>query len=440
MEINMNKTQQLYKRAKEIIPGGTQLLSKRPEMFAPDVWPAYYSKAKGCEIWDLDGVKYTDMSYMGIGSCILGYADNKVNSAVKEVIDNANMTTLNSPYEVELAELLCDIHPWANSVRYSRSGGESMSIAVRIARAKTKKDIVLFCGYHGWHDWYLSANLADDEALDGHLLSGLSPLGVPRGLKGTSFPFKYNNIDSFLELFEKYKDNIASVVMEPIRNVYPEDEFIKTIREKTSEIGAVLIIDEITAGWRLNIGGSHLKLGINPDIAVFGKAISNGYPMGVVIGKKEIMDIAQETFISSTYWTDAIGFISAKKTIETLQNKPVIEHINHIGKLVQEGWKKVAKEVGLQIKVSGIYPLGHFSFEYDNATAIKTIFTKLMLEKGFLATTAFYASYAQSEQDIKKYLKAVKESFSLIKKALDNNTLEQCLDTPICHSGFQRLT
>ncbi|MBM3702107.1 MAG: aminotransferase class III-fold pyridoxal phosphate-dependent enzyme, partial [Actinobacteria bacterium] len=202
----MNKGQLLYKLAKEIIPGGTQLLSKRPEMFLPELWPAYYKKAKGCEVWDLDGKRYIDMSYMGIGSCILGYADEDVNKSVIAAITDGNMSTLNAPEEVELASLLIKLHPWAQMVRYARTGGEANAIAVRIARAKSKKDLILFCGYHGWHDWYLSANLADDKALNGHLLHGLNPLGVPRYLIGSSFPFQYNDIESFLKLVHKYKN------------------------------------------------------------------------------------------------------------------------------------------------------------------------------------------------------------------------------------------
>lgn len=436
----MGKSQKLYKKAKKIIPGGTQLLSKRPEMFLPDLWPAYYSKSKGCQIWDLDDNQYTDMSYMGIGSCILGYADETVNSAVKEAVDHGNMTTLNAPEEVELAELLCELHPWANEVRYARSGGESMSIAVRIARAKTGKDVVLFCGYHGWHDWYLAANLADDEALDGHLIPGLSPRGVPRGLKGTSFPFKYNDVDSFTQLFEQHKDNIAAVVMEPLRNLYPKKEFIDTIKEKTKEVGAVLVVDEITAGWRLNVGGAHLILDIEPDIAVFGKAISNGFPMGAIIGKKEVMDAAQETFISSTYWTDRIGFTSSIATIKKLQQEPVIEHLNSIGKEVQEGWSNLAKKHQLPIHVDGIYPLGHFGFDHPEALLLKTLFTKLMLERGFLATTAFYASYAQKSEDVERYMRAVDEVFEILATLIQEDTIQAQLTTPVCHSGFSRLT
>jgi len=436
----LGKSQALYLKAKKIIPGGTQLLSKRPEMFLPELWPAYYSKAKGCQIWDLDNKQYTDMSHMGIGSCILGYADEEVNNAVKDAVDRGNMTTLNAPEEVELAELLCEIHPWADEVRYARSGGESMAVAVRIARAKTKKDIVLFCGYHGWHDWYLAANLADDEALDGHLIPGLSPRGVPRGLKGTSFPFQYNDAAGFTALFDQYRENIAAVIMEPLRNVHPDKKFIEVITQRTKENGAVLIVDEITAGWRLNVGGAHMILGIDPDIAVFGKAISNGFPMGAIIGKKEVMDAAQETFISSTYWTDRIGFVSSLATIKALQREDVVGHLNEMGKKVQEGWKEAAQKYALPIHVGGIYPLGHFGFDHPEALTLKTLFTKLMLEKGFLATTAYYASYAQKTEDIDRYFIAVDEVFAKLSEYMQHKNIAQQLSTPVCHSGFSRLT
>ncbi len=436
----MNNTQDLYKKAKKLIPGGTQLLSKRPEMFAPDVWPAYYSRASGCKVWDLDNNEYIDMSYMGIGSCIVGYADEEINQAVKTAVDLGNMSTLNAPEEVELAEIMCDLHPWADEIRYARSGGESMAIAVRIARACTGRDIVLFCGYHGWHDWYLASNLADDKALDGHLLPGLSPRGVPRGLAGTAFPFRYNDTNSFIELIESHGHNIAAVVMEPLRNTMPENEFIQIIQKKTREIGAILVVDEITAGWRLNIGGAHLMIGLEPDIAVFGKAISNGFPMGVILGKKEVMDAAQDTFISSTYWTDRIGFVASLATIRKLQKHNIPEYLNEIGKKVQKGWHQASLKHSLPINIDGLYPLGHFSFEHTESLKLKTLFTKKMLQKGFLATTAFYASYAHKKQYIDAYLQAVDEVFAELYGILVSNNLDQALDTPVCHSGFKRLT
>jgi len=435
-----SKGQALYELAKKIIPGGTQLLSKRPEMFLPGQWPSYYSKAKGCKIWDLDRNEYIDMSYMGIGSCILGYADEDVNQAVIKVVKEGNMSTLNAPEEVELAKLLIKLHPWAQMVRYARTGGEAMAIAVRIARAKSKKDLILFCGYHGWHDWYLSANLANDKALDGHLLPGLSPLGVPRSLEGSSFPFQYNDIDSFLKLIYKYKNEIGVIVLESIRNVYPKGDFFKTISNEAKKINAVVIVDEVSAGFRFNSGGAHMMFNLEPDIAVFAKGMSNGYPMAAIIGKKEVLEVAQNTFISSTYWTDRIGPVAALTTINKSIKINVPKYIGEIGRKVIEGWKLLAEKNNINIEISGISSLGHFSFNYDNPLIVKTLFTQLMLEKGFLATTDFYASYAHKKIHIERYLKAVDESFNFIGKAIKRKNLKQYLRGPICHSGFRRLT
>ena len=435
-----NKGQELYEKAKKIIPGGTQLLSKRPEMFLPQEWPAYYKKAKGCEIWDLDGKKYIDMSYMGIGACILGYADPDVDSAVKAGIDRGIATTLNSPEEIELAEILFKLHPWAKMARFALSGGEALAIAVRIARASAGKDKVLFCGYHGWHDWYLSSNLADDKALDGHLLSGLKPNGVPRALKGTAIPFSYNDIETFKKLIAKHGKEVGVVVIEPIRNFYPEKGFLETIRKITKQKGIVLIADEVSAGFRLTAGGAHLKLNFTPDIAVFSKALANGYPMAAIIGTTEAMKSAEESFISSTNWTGNIGFNAAMAMIKKYRAKQVDKYLNKIGKAIQDSWQKMAKKNGLKISISGIYPLGHFNFEDDNPLVLKTIFTKLMLKEGFLATNAFYASYAHKEQHVKSYLQAVDKTFAKIAKIIKKGHPEKYLKYGPCHAGFRRLT
>ena len=435
----MGQSQDLYKRAKQLIPGGTQLLTKRPELFLPEYWPAYYLRAKGCDVWDLDENRFTDMSYMGVGACILGYADEDVDNSVKAAIDQGSMATLNCPEEVELSELLCSLHSWAGMVRYARTGGEAMAMAVRIARAKTGRDLVLFCGYHGWHDWYLSANLADDKALDGHLLPGLEPKGVPRVLRNTAIPFIYNDIGSFLRSINSYEHDVGVVVMEPVRNHYPEEGFLETIREITEKLGIILIFDEITSGWRLDAGGAHLKFGVNPDIAVFAKGMSNGYPMAAVIGRPEVMKVAQDTFISSTYWSERLGPVAALATIKKLKKNNVPKHLINIGKEIQEGWKELAAKYGLKVTVSGVYPLGHFSFDYDNAPILKTLFTQLMLKRGFLATTAFYASYAHKEKHVEAYLEAVDEVFDFIFKAIEEGTPERYLRGPVCHAGFRRL-
>jgi len=428
----------LWNKAKKMIPGGTQLLSKRSEMFLPDQWPSYFKKAKGIEIEDLDGNKFIDMSMMGIGSCILGYADEDVDAAVKKVIDDGSMSTLNSPEEVELAELLIDIHPWSKQVRYVRSGGEALSVAVRIGRAYSKKDKVAFCGYHGWHDWYLSANLGDNKSLDGHLLPGLDPMGVPRGLLNTALPFEYNKIE---QLYKIIKGNeIGAIVIEPIRHQYPKDGFLEKVEEISKNINAVFIVDEVSSGWRNNLGGVHLKLGITPDIAVFAKGMSNGYPMGAIIGKKDVMDVAQESFISSTYWTERIGPTAAIATIKKMKENNVSEHIAEIGGIIGEKWKEISKKHNLDISTVGPNSLITFSFNYKNAQELKTLFTQEMLEREYLASTTVYVSYAHKKKYLKDYFDAVDDVFGIIKKAIENDNVSHLLKGPVAHTGFTRLT
>lgn len=440
-KIICGKGQELYKKAKTLIPGGTQLLSKRPEMFLPDLWPAYYSKAKGCKIWDLDGKEYTDVSYMGIGANVLGYANDEVDDAAIEAIKNGGMSTLNAPEEVYLAEELLKLHPWAGGVRYTKAGGEAMALAARIARAHAHKDIILFCGYHGWHDWYLAANLSNKNALNDQHIAGLEPLGVPSGLAGTNLPFHYNNLEEFSELMKRHKGKIAAVIMEPIRNNYPQDHFLKTIRRETAKEGIVLVFDEITAGFRLCAGGSHKVLGVEPDMAVFAKGMTNGYPLAAIIGKKEIMEAAQGTFISSTFYTERVALAAALKNVQLYQKYNVNEKQIEYGNLVQNGWKDCAKGNNLNIEVGGIAPLGHFAIiGKENSLVYKTYFTQEMLKRGYIASTAFYTTYAHSTTLIEEYLHNVNEIFASISENMQQGkTVQSLLQGPVCHSGFGRL-
>ena len=435
----MGKGQDLYEKAKSIIPGGTQLLSKRPEMFLPNQWPAYYDKAKGVDVWDLDGKHYIDMGYHSIGSCVLGSADPDVNAAVKDAIDRGTMSTLNCPEEVELAELLLEIHPWAEQVRFARCGGEAMAMAVRIARAATGKDEIAFCGYHGWHDWYLSANLSNEKALDGQLLPGLAPAGVPRGLAGTLHPFAYNNIEALRKIISEHGQNLAAIVMEPIRSTEPLPEFLQAARDAATALGIPLILDEVTAAFRICGGAAHLTLGIEPDMATFAKGMSNGFPAAAVIGKKHFMAAAQETFISSTFWTERIGPVAALATIKKFRAKRVHEHLIHMGTLIQEVWQEAADSTGLTIHCSGMKPLSHFDIVHPNAQAARTLFTQEMLVRGFIANNSFYATFAHTEEHVALYQEAVLEVFAIIGKALTNGTVESLLRGPVAHTGFHRL-
>ena len=430
------KGQNLYKKAKQIIPGVTQLQTKRPEMFAPDIWPAYYKKAKGCRVWDLDDNEYIDMSIMGIGANILGYADDDVDNAVINAIKNGSSSSLNCSEEVELAELLTELHPWAQMVRYARGGGEAMAIAVRIARAFTNRDIVLFSGYHGWQDWYLAANLGENDALDGQLMPGLEPKGVPRGLAGTTIPFYFQDIQNLSETIKGKEKQIAAIVVEPARGEEVSFDALQQLKDFASEIGAVLIFDEITTGFRMCAGGMHLKYGINPDMAVFAKSMANGYAMAAIIGTERVMQAAQTTFISSTNWTEKIGPTAAIATIKKYIRENVSDHIIKIGNAVQKVWQEKSDKYHLDVHVSGISTLGHFAFNDDRNREMMTFFTIEMLKHGFLGFHQFKPSFAHTMQDVEAYAKAIDNIFEKISRT----DLSNLLQTPTAHAGFHRLT
>ena len=434
------KSQAMQKKAKQFIPGMSGLLSKRPDMFSLGVWPGYYSKAEGAKVWDLDGNAYIDMSMGGIGANVLGYADPDVNAAVIETVKKGSSSSLNCPEEVELAEELCRMHPWAQMARFARSGGESVAVAVRIARAHTGRDVVILCGYHGWHDWYLAANVGTEDALGEHLIPGLSPVGVPRALKGTTLVFFYNDLDSLQKVVSENRNKIAAIVMEPVRSAQPLPGFLEGVRLLADEAGAVFIIDEISAGFRMNCGGAHLLYGIKPDIAVFSKALGNGYPVAAIIGRASVMESAQKSFISSTMWTERIGPVAALATIKKFRQVKAHERLMEIGRLVQDGWKTASLRHGLPIKISGIYPLSHFIFDDQEQPVMKAFFVQEMLMKGFLASNLFYSMFAHTKDHVRAYLIAADEVFGRIKQLKDADGLRAALKGEPSASGFKRIT
>lgn len=434
----MKKGQDLYKKAKSIIPGGTMLLSKRPEMFLPENWPSYFSEAKGCKVWDLDGSELIDMSIMGIGTNSLGYGHDEVDSAVLNAVRKGNMSSLNCPEEVYLAEKLIEMNPWADMVRFARSGGEANAIAVRIARAASGKDNVAVCGYHGWHDWYISANHNGGDDLSSHLIAGLSPKGVPRNLKNSVFPFNYNNYEELLDIVEK--NDIGVIKMEVIRNFDPKDGFLKRVRDLATKKNIVLIFDECSSGFRETFGGIFQKYNVEPDMVMFGKTIGNGYALTAVVGRKSVMEAAQSTFISSTFWTERIGPTAALATLKVMEREQSWNKITGIGKKMQKGWLALAKKNDLDITVSGIPAMTSYSFNSRNALEYKTLITQEMLKKGFLASTIFYACTEHTDEHLSNYFDELDKIYKTISKCesekLNINTL---LDGPVCHSGFKRL-
>jgi glutamate-1-semialdehyde 2,1-aminomutase len=431
----LNEGSKLWKRAKKIIPGGNMLLSKRPEMFLPNKWPTYFTKSKGCYIWDLEGKKYIDMSLMGVGTNILGYNHPAVNKAVKEVLDKGNMTTLNCPEEVYLAEKLIKIHPWAEMVKFTRTGGEANAVAIRIARAASHKDNIAICGYHGWHDWYLSANLSDKSKLNRHLLKGLDINGVPKKLKNTIFPFEYNKIKQLQNIIKTKK--VGTIIMEVSRNYFPENNFLKKVNDLAKKNNIILIFDECTSGFRQAYGGLHKLFNINPDIAVFGKALGNGYAINAIIGVKRIMESAQSSFISSTFWTERTGPAAALKTLEIMEKKKSWVDITNKGNYLIKRLRSIAKKNNLKISFSPIPSICKFTFQGNQHLKYKTYITQEMLKYKILANDTIYLSTAHNKKIINKYLFYMNKIFKNIKKNKKN--ISKIINSTLPQTTFTRL-
>tara|TARA_Y100001958_G_scaffold118822_1_gene85882 strand:- start:3314 stop:4621 length:1308 start_codon:yes stop_codon:yes gene_type:complete len=434
----MNKGQKIYKKAKKIIPGGNMLFSKRPELFSPTKWPSYFSKTSGCNVWDLDNIKYTDMSHMGVGTNTLGYNNKNVDTQVKLNIDKGNLSTLNCPEEVELAEKLIELHDWADMVRFARTGGEANSIAIRIARAASGRDKIAICGYHGWHDWYLSANIQSNQNLNNHLLTGLNSNGVPKVLEGSVLPFRYNDINEITKIIKNNPD-LAAIKMEVVRSEEPKKGYLEQIRRMCDKNNIILIFDECTSGFRETYGGVHKKFKVYPDICMFGKALGNGYAITAVIGKRNVMEAAQNTFISSTFWTERIGPTAGLASLKEMKKINSWSFITKQGKYLKKRWSKMASDEGVDISITGMDALATFTINCDEWLKYKTFITETMLKNNYLAANIVYLSIKHNEDVINKYIDFMYPIFKKI------NEFEKGYDSVdnyvnnVCHGGFKRL-
>ena len=434
------KGKEMWSRAINVIPGGNGLLSKRPDRYGPDIWPSYYSSALGVEVTDLDGNHFIDMAQMGIGSAILGYAHPELTNSVADVLKDGVNCTLNAPEEVLLAEKLLDLNPFAGGVRFARSGGEAMAMAIRIGRAKTGRDKVIFSGYHGWSDWYLATNLNNDDGLSDHLIPGLSAKGVPAGLKNTAIPFTYNSIESFEKTIKENSD-AGVICLEGARYDFPSKDFLESVSSLAKKYKMIIISDEITSGWRMTDGGVYKLNGFSPDIVVYAKAMGGGFAISAVVGTDEVMRCAQDTFMSSTMWTERVGFAASLATIEILTRDKVWEHLIKIGIQIGDGWLALAKKHQLKINITDFKPLITMKLDYgDRNNALVTLFTQEMLKRGYLAATSVYVSYAHTEDIVTDYLKSVDECFLILSKVIENNYENMMLETRVRTDSFQRIT
>ena len=437
----VDRSMELYRKALRLIPGGTQLISRRPTRFAYGVSPIYAARARGSHIWDVDGNEYVDW-VSDIGAIILGYCDPVVDDAVREQIGRGVTFSINHELEIELAEELVRTVPCAEMVRYAKGGGEACAIAVRIARGATGRDRVLFCGYHGWHDWYLAANLSNAATLDAHLFPGIEPIGVPRALAGTAIPFPYGDLAALGELLGRYKGEVAAIVMEPMRSELPPDGYLEGVRRLATEHDVVLVFDEVSCGFRSAPGGVEELTGVTPDVAVFAKSISNGYPMGAVVGRRAVMEPAANMFISSTYWSDTIGLTAALVTLREVRRRDVVPRIHEIGRRLKQAISSALDESGLPGSCAGADVHPGVRFEIDDASTlgkVNTLYVQEMCRRGCLGYPSFYLNAAQSDADIQATVEAARETFGIIRAARDEGKLDERIECELTQDSFRRL-
>jgi len=429
--LSIRKSLELFQKAEKLIPGGAQLLSRRPQRFAYGVSPIFAERAKGAYFWDIDGNKYLDMT-MGVNAVILGYCDPDIDKAVIEQIKKSTIFMTLHPVEVELAEEIVKIVPCAEMVRFGKSGGEAVAVAIRIARGFTGRDKVVFCGYHGWHDWYIAANLESPDILNKHLLPNVPTKGVPKCLKRTAIPFEYNNLSSLREVLEKNKGEVACVIMEPSKTNLPKKGFLEGVKELAHKYGALLIFDEINTGFRLALGGAQEFYGVTPDMAVFGKGIANGYPLTAVVGRRDVMEASNEMFISSTFWDDNSTMAAGLACIRKIKREKVIPHIWKMGKYYVEEWNKLAQKVGVKAEVKGHPCLSTVVFDYQNKSFVNqlnTLYCQELARRGVFAGAPgyFVISFAHKEKEIDKILEAAERSLTIVKKAVDEESVKRYL-------------
>ena len=406
---DITKSDEYYQKALELIPSVTQTLAKGPSQNIKGIAPKYLDRGKGSHVWDVDGNEYLDF-LMGIGPLSLGYSYEKVDNAIKAQLEKGITFSLMHPLEVEVAELINNIVPNAESVRYSKTGADVTSAAVRVARAYTGRDKVLCCGYHGWHDWYISVTDRNK--------------GIPAIVQDMTFTFNYNDIDSVLESID---NETACVILEPFVFQAPENNFLNDLRRICTENGTLLIFDEMWSGFRIALGGAQEYFGIDADLACFSKAVANGMPVAILTGKKEIMKVLdKDVFFYTTFGGEALSLAAAKATIEELRDKKVPEYLVKQGKKLKEGYNRIATELGMNYtKCSGYDCRTIITFDASagNPLEMKSLVQQEMIKRGILWGGFHNMSFSHTDQDVDYTLDVYKAVLPILKKAVDEKNV-----------------
>jgi glutamate-1-semialdehyde 2,1-aminomutase len=426
---SISRSLELWEEAQQLIPGGSQLLSRRPQLFAFGVSPIFAEKAKGAYFWDVDGNRYLDLS-MSVGAVLLGYCDPDVEAAFDRQQEKSTIFSLIPPVEIEAARLLTEVIPCAEMVRFGKSGGEANAVAVRIARAFTGRTKVAFCGYHGWHDWYIAANLDNSKWLDSYLLPGVEARGIPAELRNTAIPFQYNDIDSLKQVLENYRGSVACVIMEASRTLLPQAGFLEDVREVTQQHGVLLIFDEIVTGFRLALGGAQQFYGVKPDLATLGKTIANGYPLTAIVGRRDIMELSKDLFVSSTFWDDAATLAAGVATVAKMRELNVPKRIAKQGRRYMAEWNALAERHRLSAQVTGSPASSMIVFQPSGQITPRqqsTLYIQEMARRGIFCGNGFNLCLAHREKELETILAAADETLAVIRKAVDDGDITKYL-------------
>lgn len=430
----------LYRKAKRIIAGRTHLFGRRAELHAYGFSPVYSDRQAGGHFTDVDGHDYIDFN-MGAGAVLLGHAYPSVVLEVQEQAARGTGLTVNHPLEIEAAELLASTVPCAEMVRFCKGGGEANAVAVRIARAATGREKVLFCGYHGWQDWYLAANLDSTATLEKHLLPGIEPRGVPPSLSGSIFPFAYNDLESLESAFAAHRGEVACVILEPARSFLPAAGFLEGLCAVAHRNGALVIFDEVVTGFRVAPGGAQEYYGVTPDIATFAKAISNGFALGAICGRRDVMEAALDSFISSVYWAEATGLAACRATLREYAAHSVSRAVSRYGEEFVKRLGRALSESGLPADVVGLssFPSLAFRVPPEQMAALLTLYMQETARRGLFGGPGFYFCYQHTEEDLTASLTILSETFAILSRALREGAIEKYLECPVRQAGFRRM-
>jgi len=405
----IKKSNELYDRALNLIPSLTQTLAKGPTQHINGIAPKYLQRGKGSHVWDVDGNEYIDYS-MGIGPLSLGYAYEKVDNAIKEQLKDGITFSLMHPLEVEIAEMIHEIIPNAESVRYSKTGADVTSAAVRVARAFTKREKVLCCGYHGWHDWYVSVTARN--------------IGIPQAVQELTSTFNYNDIQSVKDSLDK---DTACVILEPFVFEAPKENFLLELKEVCEENGTLLIFDEMWTGFRISLGGAQGYFNVKADLACFSKAVANGMPIAILTGRKDVMDLFdKDVFFYTTFGGEALSLAAVKATINEIKEKNVPAYLQKQGNKLKVGYNKIAADLKINYTICSGYDcrtIISFNESAGNPLELKSLVQQELIKRGILWSGFHNMSFSHSNEDIEYTLNAYKEVLPILKKAVDEKNV-----------------